>query len=297
MSRLSPAEMTELFAERGGDPERPGKKDPLDPLVWLAARPGEPAWAVRLRAGRPGWHVECAAIATEYLGIVFDIQAGGSDLAFPHHEMSALHARAALRGAGDSVGPAFARVYAHAGMVRLQGEKMSKSLGNLVFVSRLLRDGADPMAVRLAILGHHYRQDWDWTEGGLRRRRRGWTGGGPRWPAPKPHPRPIPAIKPSRASEAVRGWPSSAHLARWRDRTGRAGPGRRAARLRDTWTPPGRSAVVDRGAIRCWPTPPTLGFTPRRRGRCSPGQAHRRRPRSDQPITGPAMGGRPPPAR
>jgi L-cysteine:1D-myo-inositol 2-amino-2-deoxy-alpha-D-glucopyranoside ligase len=167
VSRLSPAEMTELFAERGGDPERLGKKDPLDPLVWLAARPGEPSWPSGFGPGRPGWHVECAAIATEYLGIAFDIQAGGSDLAFPHHEMSALHARAALLGAGDTEGPAFARVYVHAGMVRLGGEKMSKSLGNLVFVSRLLHDGADPMAVRLAILAHHYRQDWDWTEEGL----------------------------------------------------------------------------------------------------------------------------------
>src|SRR4029077_16582930 len=86
---------------------------------------------------------------------------------FPHHEMSALHARAALRGPGDTDGPAFARVYVHAGMVRLGGEKMSKSLGNLVFVSRLLRDGADPMAVRLAILAHHYRHDWDWTADAL----------------------------------------------------------------------------------------------------------------------------------
>ena len=100
VSRLGPAEMTELFAERGGDPERPGKKDPLDPLVWLAARPGEPSWPSGFGPGRPGWHVECAAIATEYLGVTFDVQAGGTDLAFPHHEMSALHARAALAAAG-----------------------------------------------------------------------------------------------------------------------------------------------------------------------------------------------------
>jgi L-cysteine:1D-myo-inositol 2-amino-2-deoxy-alpha-D-glucopyranoside ligase len=161
VSRLGPAEMTALFAERGGDPGRPGKKDPLDPLVWLAARPGEPSWPSRFGAGRPGWHVECAAIATEYLGTTFDVQTGGRDLIFPHHEMSASHARVAL-GPG-----AFARCYAHAGMVRLDGEKMSKSLGNLVFVSRLLAGGADPMAVRLAVLAHHYRQDWDWTAEGL----------------------------------------------------------------------------------------------------------------------------------
>ncbi len=109
VSGLDPATMVALFAERGGDPARPGKKDPLDPLVWLAARPGEPSWPARFGPGRPGWHVECAAIATEYLGTVFDVQAGGSDLVFPHHEMSASHARVAL--APD----AFARRYAHAG--------------------------------------------------------------------------------------------------------------------------------------------------------------------------------------
>ncbi len=153
--------MLELFAERGGDPARPGKKDPLDPLVWLAARPGEPSWPARFGPGRPGWHVECAAIATHYLGTAFDVQAGGTDLIFPHHEMSASHARVALDP------DAFARVYAHAGMVRLDGEKMSKSLGNLVFVSGLLAEGADPMAIRLAILAQHYRPDWDWTAAGL----------------------------------------------------------------------------------------------------------------------------------
>ncbi len=167
VSGLDPATMTELFAERGGDPGRPGKKDPLDPLVWLAARPGEPAWPSGFGLGRPGWHVECAAIATEYLDVTFDIQAGGTDLAFPHHEMSASHARVARRGAPGVGRPAFARLYVHAGMVRLGGEKMSKSLGNLVFVSRLLAAGTDPMAVRLVILAHHYRQDWDWTEAGL----------------------------------------------------------------------------------------------------------------------------------
>ncbi len=166
MSRLDPDTMAALFAERGGDPGRPGKKDPLDPLVWLAARPGEPRWPARFGPGRPGWHVECAAIATEYLGARFDVQAGGSDLIFPHHEMSASHARVVFGGAGPD-GPAFARRYLHAGMVRLDGEKMSKSLGNLVFVSALLARGADPMAVRLALLAGHYREDRDWTAAGL----------------------------------------------------------------------------------------------------------------------------------
>ena len=171
VSHLDPATMAELFAERGGDPARPGKKDPLDALVWLAARPGEPSWASSFGPGRPGWHVECAAIATEYLSRVFDVQAGGTDLIFPHHEMSASHARVALgdglHARGEAGVRAFARHYVHAGMVRLDGEKMSKSLGNLVFVSSLLATGTDPMAIRLAILAHHYRGDWDWTAAGL----------------------------------------------------------------------------------------------------------------------------------
>jgi len=160
VSRLDTETMIKLSAERGGDPGRPGKKDPLDAVVWLARRPGEPSWDSRFGQGRPGWHVECAAIATRYLGRVFDVQAGGSDLIFPHHEMSAAHARAAF-GAAD--GEVFARRYVHTGMVSLDGEKMSKSLGNLVFVSQLRESGVDPMAIRLAILAHHYRQDWDWT--------------------------------------------------------------------------------------------------------------------------------------
>ncbi len=159
-SDYDPAEMADLAAQRGGDPGRPGKKDPLDALVWRAERPGEPTWDSPFGRGRPGWHVECAAIATEYLGPVFDVQAGGSDLVFPHHELSASHARVAFA----PVEGVFARVYAHAGMVSYQGHKMSKSLGNLVFVNRLLADGTDPMAVRMALLAHHYRSDWEWTD-------------------------------------------------------------------------------------------------------------------------------------
>jgi L-cysteine:1D-myo-inositol 2-amino-2-deoxy-alpha-D-glucopyranoside ligase len=166
VSHLDPATMVALSAERGGDPARPGKKDPLDPMVWLTAQPGEPSWDSGFGPGRPGWHVECAAIATSYLGDVFDVQAGGSDLIFPHHEFSASHARVAFADGVPGHG-AFARCYAHAGMVRLDGEKMSKSLGNLVFVSRLVADGVDLTAVRLAILAHHYRGDWDWTAAGL----------------------------------------------------------------------------------------------------------------------------------
>jgi L-cysteine:1D-myo-inositol 2-amino-2-deoxy-alpha-D-glucopyranoside ligase len=161
-SGFSVEQMTELSAERGGDPDRPGKKDPLDPLVWRAERPGEPAWESRFGLGRPGWHVECAAIAADYLGPAFDVQAGGSDLVFPHHEMSASHVRVACTAGPD--GHLFARVYAHSGMVAYQGAKMSKSLGNLVFVSRLRADGVDPMAIRLALLAHHYRSNWEWTD-------------------------------------------------------------------------------------------------------------------------------------
>jgi L-cysteine:1D-myo-inositol 2-amino-2-deoxy-alpha-D-glucopyranoside ligase len=168
VSHLDPATMLALSAERGGDPGRPGKKDPLDPLVWLAARPGEPSWESGFGPGRPGWHVECAAIATSYLGAEFDVQAGGTDLIYPHHEFSASHARVAFADGTPGHG-AFARCYAHAGMVRLDGEKMSKSLGNLVFVSGLLEGGADPMAVRQALMANRYRHDWDWTAAGLAR--------------------------------------------------------------------------------------------------------------------------------
>ncbi|TDD63808.1 cysteine--1-D-myo-inosityl 2-amino-2-deoxy-alpha-D-glucopyranoside ligase [Jiangella aurantiaca] len=155
VSRLPEAELRALFAERGGDPDRPGKKDPLDPLVWLKARPGEPSWDSPFGPGRPGWHVECAAIAMEYLGVPFDVQGGGNDLIFPHHEMSASHAHV--------VAGAFATLYSHAGMVGFDGEKMSKSLGNLVFVHRLRADGVEAAAVRLALLDAHYRADREWS--------------------------------------------------------------------------------------------------------------------------------------
>jgi L-cysteine:1D-myo-inositol 2-amino-2-deoxy-alpha-D-glucopyranoside ligase len=156
-SRLDVATMRALSAERGGDPDRSGKKDPLDPVLWRAARPGEPWWDTELGPGRPGWHVECAAIALRRLGSGFDVQGGGSDLAFPHHEMSAAHAEVAT---GDRP---FARHYVHAGMIGLDGEKMSKSRGNLVLVSRLRAGGTDPAALRLGLLAGHYRTDRDWS--------------------------------------------------------------------------------------------------------------------------------------
>jgi L-cysteine:1D-myo-inositol 2-amino-2-deoxy-alpha-D-glucopyranoside ligase len=162
VARLDRAEMLRLFGERGGDPARPGKRDPLDPLLWRAARPGEPSWDGNgLGHGRPGWHIECAVIAQDGLGLPFDVQGGGSDLRFPHHEMSTSHARLLADGHG-------ARTHVHTGMVGLHGEKMSKSLGNLVLVSQLRADGVDAMAVRLAILDHHYAGDWEWTDDVLR---------------------------------------------------------------------------------------------------------------------------------
>ncbi|MFE7185084.1 cysteine--1-D-myo-inosityl 2-amino-2-deoxy-alpha-D-glucopyranoside ligase [Streptomyces erythrochromogenes] len=159
VSHLDAEAMRLLSAERGGDPDRVGKKNPLDPMLWMAARPGEPSWdGGSLGRGRPGWHIECVAIALDHLGMGFDIQGGGSDLAFPHHEMGASHAQA-LTGEFP-----MAKAYVHAGMVALHGEKMSKSKGNLVFVSALRRAGVDPAAIRLALLSHHYRADWEWTD-------------------------------------------------------------------------------------------------------------------------------------
>ncbi|MDR1153002.1 MAG: hypothetical protein LBK72_11145, partial [Bifidobacteriaceae bacterium] len=131
VARLDAQVMRDLFAERGGDPDRPGKRGPLDPLLWRARRAGEPWWASPLGEGRPGWHVECAVIAAQRLGVPFDVQGGGVDLAFPHHEMGTSH----LRGLSGMDAPI--AVHAHTGLIGLDGVKMSKSLGNLVLVSDL----------------------------------------------------------------------------------------------------------------------------------------------------------------
>ena len=165
-SHLTQSQMIEIFSQRGGDPNRVGKEDPLDALLWLAKRPSEPGWESKYGVGRPGWHIECCAIALGYLDIdpteqtSIDIQGGGSDLIFPHHEMSAAQARAMN-------GKKFATNYVHAGMIGLDGEKMSKSKGNLVFVSQLLKDGVDPMAIRIALMSHHYREDHMWVSAEL----------------------------------------------------------------------------------------------------------------------------------
>ena len=160
VSGLDDATAMAMFHEFGGDPERAGKRNPLDCLVWMQGRPGEPAWESSLGAGRPGWHIECTAISLEHLGPNFDVQGGGADLIFPHHEMCAVQSHALT-------GEPFAKAYLHSGMVGLDGEKMSKSKGNLELVSRLVGAGADPMAVRLALLSNHWRDTWEWTPDAL----------------------------------------------------------------------------------------------------------------------------------
>lgn len=162
VSHLDEAGMLAVFEERGGDPDRPGKRNRLDALLWRAHREGEPAWdGASLGPGRPGWHIECACLALDHLGLPVDVQGGGTDLIFPHHEMSAAHGRA-LSGS-----PAFARAFVHQAMVGLGGEKMSKSKGNLVLVSTLRREGVHPMAIRLTLLAHHHRDDWVYDDADL----------------------------------------------------------------------------------------------------------------------------------
>jgi L-cysteine:1D-myo-inositol 2-amino-2-deoxy-alpha-D-glucopyranoside ligase len=162
-SNFSQAKMLEIFAERGGDPDRVGKSDPLDCLVWMSQRVNEPGWDSSLGKGRPGWHIECTAIALEYLDpsdleeTLIDIQGGGSDLIYPHHEMCAAQARVIT-------GKELAASYVHAGMIGLDGEKMSKSKGNLVFVSRLIAEGVSPMVIRWALMSDHYRSDRMWSD-------------------------------------------------------------------------------------------------------------------------------------
>jgi L-cysteine:1D-myo-inositol 2-amino-2-deoxy-alpha-D-glucopyranoside ligase len=155
--------MKEIFSQRGGNPTLPGKIDPLDCLVWMAKRENEPGWPSVHGVGRPGWHIECTAIALKYLAPIesdatcIDIQGGGSDLIFPHHEMCASQARVLT-------GKDLAATYVHAAMIGLGGEKMSKSKGNLVFVSKLVNSGTDPMVIRFALMSHHYRLDRMWTQ-------------------------------------------------------------------------------------------------------------------------------------
>ena len=163
VSNLDRETMSQLFGERGGDPEREGKKDPLDPLLWRGRRAGEPWWdGASLGPGRPGWHIECGALAEHYLGLPVTVEGGGQDLIFPHHDMGTSHLRFLHSADEEPI-----RGYLHTGLVAYQGQKMSKSLGNLVFVSGLLADGVDVRAIRLVLLAHHYSESWEYSDAAL----------------------------------------------------------------------------------------------------------------------------------
>jgi L-cysteine:1D-myo-inositol 2-amino-2-deoxy-alpha-D-glucopyranoside ligase len=245
VANLDDRTMLELFAERGGDPDRPGKRHPLDCLLWRVERPNEPAWDGASRGrGRPGWHVECTSIALHHLGMSFDVQGGGADLKFPHHEMGASEGQV-LTGSWP-----YARVYAHAGMVGLDGHKMSKSRGNLVFVSRLRAQGVEPA-----------RSGWRcWptitarTGSGRRpdssRRRTGWPGGAPPPPVPRLQT-PTGCWRPSGS-----GWPTTWTLP---ERCNSSTPGPKT-----DWLPPsattGRTASTT-ASTTAGPAAPTAGPT------------------------------------
>jgi len=156
ISHCDRAEMLRLAAIHGGRPDDPAKRDPLDFVLWQPSAEGEPAWESLWGAGRPGWHIECSALALRELGTTIDLHGGGSDLVVPHHECEAAQSEAAT-------GEPFVRHWMHQAMVRMDGEKMSKSLGNLVFVSDLAKDW-DPRAIRLAVVANHYRTPWEWSE-------------------------------------------------------------------------------------------------------------------------------------
>lgn len=150
------ATMLALAAQHGGNVDDPNKKDPLDFVLWQPSADGEPAWESLWGPGRPGWHIECSALAMRELDETIDLHGGGSDLIFPHHECEAAQSQAAT-------GKEFVRHWMHQAMVRMDGEKMSKSLGNLVFVSEL-RKTFDTRAIRLGIINNHYRTEWEWDE-------------------------------------------------------------------------------------------------------------------------------------
>jgi L-cysteine:1D-myo-inositol 2-amino-2-deoxy-alpha-D-glucopyranoside ligase len=159
VSHLGRDDMLRLSAESGVHPEDPNKRDPLDFVLWQPSAPDEPAWESRWGRGRPGWHIECSALAMRELGTTVDLHGGGRDLIYPHHECETAQAESVT-------GATFSRHWLHVGLVGLDGKKMSKSLGNLVFVGDLLKEW-EPMAVRLALLAHHYRGDWEWDGGEL----------------------------------------------------------------------------------------------------------------------------------
>lgn len=156
VSHYSREQMLDLARERGGHVDDPNKRDPLDFVLWHPSADDEPSWETMWGAGRPGWHIECSALALRELGTTIDLHGGGSDLIFPHHECERAQSEAAT-------GEPFVRHWMHGPMVHMDGKKMSKSLGNLVFIDKL-RETYDPRAIRLAIIEHHYRHDWSWDE-------------------------------------------------------------------------------------------------------------------------------------
>lgn len=157
LSRIPREEMLPIANQRGNDPDDPHKRDPLDFVLWQAQAPGEPAWDSPWGPGRPGWHMECSTMANKYLGDRVDIHGGGADLIFPHHECEIAQAECAT---GKQP---FVRYWVHTAMVRYEGEKMSKSLGNLVMARDLLERWS-PDAVRLCLASHHYRDSWEYRE-------------------------------------------------------------------------------------------------------------------------------------
>jgi L-cysteine:1D-myo-inositol 2-amino-2-deoxy-alpha-D-glucopyranoside ligase len=154
ISGLTEGEMIEIARERGGRVDDPNKHHPLDFVLWQPSEHDEPSWDTMWGPGRPGWHIECSALALRELGTTIDLHGGGTDLIFPHHECERAQSEAAT-------GEPFVRHWMHGAMVFMDGHKMSKSLGNLVFVDKL-RTEWDPRAIRLAIIEHHYRRDWEW---------------------------------------------------------------------------------------------------------------------------------------
>jgi L-cysteine:1D-myo-inositol 2-amino-2-deoxy-alpha-D-glucopyranoside ligase len=156
LSGYAREEMIELARERGGHPDDPRQRDPLDFVLWQPSAADEPSWPSPFGPGRPGWHIECSAMSLTTLGPTIDLHGGGCDLIFPHHESEIAQSESAH-------GTPFVRHWMHCGLVAYQGTKMSKSLGNLVFVSELLKN-TDPRAVRLALMAHHYRENWEWFD-------------------------------------------------------------------------------------------------------------------------------------
>lgn len=156
LSHLTTDEMVALARERGGSPDDPRQRNPLDFVLWQPSADDEPRWDSPFGPGRPGWHIECSAMSMDALGTTIDIHGGGGDLIFPHHECE-------IAQSESVTGEPFSRYWVHAGLVAYQGTKMSKSLGNLVFVSDL-RQQIDPRAIRLALMAHRYRFDFEWFD-------------------------------------------------------------------------------------------------------------------------------------